>query len=452
MKKWIKRLLGVLAALVLLVAVATAWWWREIRTLVDTGSLNGKETAVPKSAGTTLPPLAKGDGDWVCWRGGSGDGRSAVTGIRKDWSGGLRKLWEVGFLCQGNAGATWSAPVVQGNRLVACGRGPGKDLVFCLDSATGGLLWQASYEAEAKSNHGAGPRATPCIDDDRVYTFGRNGDLACWRLLDGKAVWRQNVGAAGGKEPQWGHSSSPRVVGDVVVVQGGGAARVVAYDKLTGKLAWKTGQGKAGYAGLVTMEIDGTRAILAFHGEGLTALSAESGAQLWDVIWRTSYDVNATTPVVSGQNVFITSGYNTGCALLKVTKTGAKFVWRNQVIASHHSDPYLIDGFLYGYSGQSFRNKGAFKCVELKTGEEQWTTDEMGWGTCVYVDEHLLCCDIHGNLYLVKPDPQAFAAVAEWRRALGKIRGPVWTVPVVANGRLYLRFKQRLVCYDIGNT
>jgi len=76
----------------------------------------------------------------------------------------------------------------------------------------------------------------------------------------------------------------------------------------------------------------------------------------------------------------------------------------------------------------------------------------MGWGTCVYVDEHLLCCDIHGNLYLVKPDPQAFAAVAEWRRALGKIRGPVWTVPVVANGRLYLRFKQRLVCYDIGNT
>ena len=449
MKKWQKWLLGIVGALAMLLAVAAARWWPTIAILKGTEGLSGSQKAAPREGAATLPPLTQGEADWVCWRGAKDDGRSTVTGIRTDWSGGLKRLWEVDFLCQGSDAAAWSAPVVRGNRLVVCGRDQDKDMIFCLGPADGRLLWQASYAAKAKASHGAGPRATPYIDGDRVYTFGRNGALACWGLLDGRGLWRRNVHDAGGKEPRWGHSSSPLVVGKLVIVQGGRAAQVIAYDKLTGDVAWKCSGDRPGYAALTTMALGDTLAILAFHGKGLAALAADSGAKLWDTPWPTPFEVNATTPVVAGDTVFITSGYGTGGALLRASKTDAKTVWSNDAIASHHSDPYIIDGFLYGYSGQSFQNRGDFKCVDLQTGDETWATDEVGWGTCVLVDGHLLCCDILGNLFLVKPRPDAFTKVAEWPDALGKTRGPVWTIPVIANGRLYLRFKQRLVCYEL---
>ena len=135
--------------------------------------------------------------------------------------------------------------------------------------------------------------------------------------------------------------------------------------------------------------------------------------------------------------------------LVQISGEKAETVWTNKTIASHNSDPYIIDGFIYGYSGMSNQNGGDFKCVEVDSGVEKWSTGEMGWGTCVWVDDHLLCCDIKGNIYLMKPDPEKFIKAAELSKALGDVKGPVWTIPVVANGRLYLRCKQRLVCYDI---
>jgi outer membrane protein assembly factor BamB len=188
-----------------------------------------------------------------------------------------------------------------------------------------------------------------------------------------------------------------------------------------------------------------------FHGKGLAALDSGDGKELWNTVWETPYDVNATTPLVDGARIFITSGYGVGCELLKADRSGVAIVWRNKTIASHHSDPFIIGGHLYGYSGQSMQNRGSFKCVELETGAEKWVTGEMGWGTCVYVDGHLLCCDIKGNLTLMKPDPSEFIKAAGMPRALGDIRGPVWTVPVLANGKLYLRFKQTLMCYEFSS-
>jgi len=132
-----------------------------------------------------------------------------------------------------------------------------------------------------------------------------------------------------------------------------------------------------------------------------------------------------------------------------VEDTTVEPLWRSKVIASHHSDPVIIDGYIYGYSGQSNQNKGQFKCVKLESGEEKWSTGEIGWGTMVYVDGHLLCMDIEGNLFLVNPDPSGFKKVAELRGALGDVIHPAWTIPVIANGRLYLRYMQRLLCYDL---
>jgi outer membrane protein assembly factor BamB len=378
MKKW---LLGIVGTGILAIIVVAAVKWPSISILKGTDGLNGDIEVIPDTAPKNLKSLTKGGADWISWLGANGDNRSLVTGIKKDWSYGLKKLWQVDYLCQDNSSATWSAPVVQGNRLVVCGRDSENDLVFCLDAEEGTMLWQGSYAAEANTSHGSGPRATPYIDDDRVYTYGKSGDLVCWSLFDGEELWTTNVSFEGGALPQWGLSSSPLVLGDLVIVQGGGSARTVAYDKMTGKVIWKSGNGLAGYAAVTKMDIDAKTVILSFHGGGIAAIDAKNGSELWNMPWETPWNVNATTPITIGGRVFITSGYKTGGAMLKASLDGAETLWQNETISSQHSDPILIDGLLYGYSGDSSQNKGSFKCVDTENGAEIWATNDMGWGT-----------------------------------------------------------------------
>ena len=443
-----KRLVITLVSIFVLVLASLIMVYFARLAIRGEEDIRGPLGAIPKTT-AVLTPVKHGPADWPCWRGLDDDGKSTVTGIRKDWSGGLKKLWELDYLCQGRQSVTWSAPAVQGNRLVAPGRDEKKDIVFCLDPNNGELLWLGSYEAKAGTSHGSGARATPYIDDDRVYTFGRSGDLACWRLDNGVLLWKRNVSEIGGKMPRWGHSSSPLVYDDKVFVQGGGNALVVAYHKMTGDLVWKAMEGEAGYAAPTLINMGEKIGLLIFYATGLACLDPHDGRTFWSVPWETRYNVNATTPAVSGTTIFITSGYGTGCQALQVGDTGADVLWRNKVIAAHHSDPVVIDGFIYGYSGQSSQNRGYFKCVKLDNGEEKWSTRKVGWGTTLYIDGHLLCMDIKGNLFLVKPDPGAFRKVTEFKHALGKVRHTSWTIPVIANGKLYLRYMQRLVCYSL---
>ena len=378
-KKWLKIVLGVLGVLVLGLGVLVILNWESVEILAGTGDLSDPPQEIPEIVAPAMALREKGEADWPCWRGVEGNAKSTVTGIIKDWSSGLKQAWEVNYLCQGQASATWSAPVVQGDRLIVCGRDEGHDLVFCLNAGNGNLLWRADYAASATDNHGTGMRATPFIDQDRVYTFGRGGDLVCWNLNDGTTLWHKSVQDEGGREPKWGHSSSPLVSGEHVLVQGGGTARVIAYDKRSGAVVWKSGQGDAGYAPLVSVTLDDRPAYLAFHGKGLAAVAADTGQELWDTPWETSFGVNATTPLVSGDQVFITSGYKTGAQLLKVSDTSTTTLWKTKAMAAHHSDGYVLDGFLYGYSGQSMQNRGAFKCLDFASGAEKWSTNEMGW-------------------------------------------------------------------------
>lgn len=448
-KKVLKIVLGVIGVLLLGLGIYIALNWESVEILTGTEDLTDQPGEIPEPVEPVVALRDTGEADWPCWRGADGDAKSTVTSISKDWSNGLKQVWEVDYLCQARASATWSAPVVQGDRLVVCGRDEGNDLIFCLNAVDGSLLWWTQYAADATSNHGMGMRATPYIDENRIYTFGRNGDLVCWNLKDGAKLWHKNVREEGGAEPKWGHSSSPFISGEKVLVQGGGTARVIAYDKLSGQVIWKSGNGNAGYAPIVPVRLGERDAYLAFHGDGLAAVTEDTGAELWNITWKTPFGVNATTPLVTGDKVLITSGYKTGAQLLKVSDTGAETLWKTRAMAAHHSDGHIMDGFLYGYSGQSMQNKGAFKCLELAGGTVKWSTNEMGWGTCVYVEGHLMCLDIKGNLFLMKPDPDKFIKVTELRKALGDVKGPAWTLPVIANGKLYLRFKQRLVCYSI---
>ncbi len=450
MFKKIMKILIVIVAIIMVAIIGLAfWYWDTISIMSSNKDVHGTVKTIPDFENTEIPSITKGESDWISWRGTNGDNRSTVTGIITDWAKGLEKVWDVDFLCQGEASATWSAPVIQGNRLIVCGRKDSNEVIFCLNPKTGNLIWKKSYLAPANSSYGTGSRATPWIDDNRVFTFCRSGNLVCWNLLDGSKLWHKNVNNEGGKEHTWGHSTSPLVTDELVIVNGGGTARTIAYDKITGNVKWKSGSGLAGYAALSSMKIEDKQVVLTFHGKGLAAIILADGKELWDLAWETSYDVNATTPLTIGNQVFITSGYETGSELLKVSKSDATIIWKNKNFAAHHSDPFIIDGYIYGYSGDSMQNRGSFKCIEIKTGIEKWSTNKIGWGTCSYVDGYLLCSDIKGNLFLIKPNPENFSMVTKMPKALGKVKGAVWTKPIIANGKLYLRFKQKLICYNI---
>lgn len=448
MKTYVKVIL-IIAACVC--GVVAYFGYRLYQLINGSEKLAGSRCAIPATiAPDRLPPLSTGEADWPNWRGTNFDGKSATTGIVTNWSQGLKKAWQVDYLCQDQATASWSAPVVRGNRLIIPGRDAVNDLVFCIDSGSGGLMWVGSYEAPAGTSHGPGARATPFIDDDRVYTFGRSGDLACWQLLDGKLLWRKNVKDEGGVEPGWGYSGTPLVTAGKVIVQGGGKALVLAYDKMNGNVLWKSLEGEAGFSASVPVRRDGKPVhVLVYHAKALSCLDVDNGREIWRMPWETSYGVNATTPAVDGSIIFHSSGYKMGCQALRLKDDGVEVLWKNDVIAAQHSDPVIINGYVYGYSGDSSSNRGRFKCVELGTGRELWSTDKVGQGTVTFADGYLVCLDIKGNLFLVKADPASFQLAGEIRSAVKDVSDFAWTVPVIANGRLYLRYLQRLTCYQL---
>jgi outer membrane protein assembly factor BamB len=197
------------------------------------------------------------------------------------------------------------------------------------------------------------------------------------------------------------------------------------------------------------MVVGGETQILFFHAAGLSGHAADDGRELWTMPWTTPYDVNATTPVVRDNEVFITSGYGTGGALLEVAGDDYRVVWSNNALAAQHSDPVLIDGHLYGYTGDSNGRGSAFVCLEWATGNEKWRTNELGWGTVTWVDGRLLCQDRASNLYLVQAEPEGLTIQTTFQNAIPGIRQSALTVPVAANDKLYLRYRQLLVCYDL---
>lgn len=444
-----KRYVKVILVIIPIVLLAGAYFGYQIyQSIMGSEALSGKQGNIPTPM-EPMPPLTTGIADWTNWRGANFDGKNAFMGIQTDWSNGLKKVWNVNYLCQDKATASWSAPVVQGNRLIVPGRDEKNDLVFCIHADTGELIWKGSYESEAGNSHGPGSRATPFINEDRVYTFGRSGDLVCWQLEDGKLLWRTNVKDAGGIGPTWGFSTTPLVLDDKVIVQGGGDALVIAYDKRSGDMLWKAMEGEAGYAAAITMKIEDEVKLLIYHGTGLSCLDPTDGKVLWTVPWATDYGVNATTPIISNDIIFHTSGYKMGGEAIQVTQSGYTVLWKNNLMEAQHTDPILIDGYLYGYSGESSRNNGQFKCIELTSGMEMWSTGELGQGTITFVDGHLICLDIKGNVFLVKPDPSAFVEIGRIKSAIEDVKNPAWTVPVVANGKLHLRYVQLLVCYKL---
>lgn len=362
------------------------------------------------------------------------------AGILAAWpADGSRALWKA------PAGEGYAAPAVADGRLYLFAAHKNRAFVRCLDAAMGRRRWEVGYAGVYKGTHGNGPRSTPLVHEGRVYTVGGTGMMHCLDAATGKVLWRKNILRAFHAENiGWGVSFSPLVEKNMLLISPGGpGASMVALDKVSGEVIWQSESDRAGYASPVAATIGGVRQAVFFTGSGLVAVRPEDGGVLWRYPWTTNWGVNATTPVISENLCLITSGYGNGCAVLELDGAGAKELWRTKVLGSQFSTPVVVGGHIYGFDGSA--GSGTLKCVNLKTGTETWRQDGFRHGSLIHADGRLIVLGEKGELVLVDAAPDAYRERGRKRLPNGRY----WTVPVLADGRLYVRSERLLFAFDV---
>jgi outer membrane protein assembly factor BamB len=384
--------------------------------------------------------------DWPQFRGPSRDGTSAEKGLLATWpEKGPPLVWDM------EVGEGYSGPVVAGGRLILFHRLGDQEVVQCLDAANRKKRWKYSYATAYKDDYGKGdgPRSTPVIAGKRVHTLGAGGLLLCLGLEDGKKVWARALHEDYQvKKNFFGVGATPLVEGELVLVNvGAKGAGIVAFARDTGKEVWKATDAGASYASPVAATIGGVRHAIFFTREGVVSLDPKNGKVRFQKRWRSrnAASVNAATPVVVKDHVFISASYDTGAVLLKVGKDSAKEVWSgDEALSSHYETSVHHNGFLYGFDGR--QESGArLRCVEFKTGKVRWTKEGFGCGSVILADGKLIILTENGDLVLAEPTPAAYREKARASVLSSPCRAPL----ALANGLLYLRDDKKLLCLNL---
>ena len=396
---------------------------------------------------------------WPRFHGPNGDNISPETGLLKEWpEGGPKLLWTVEKL-----GFGYSSVTIAHDTIYTAGNVPSKEStdekedmrteITALDF-DGKRRWTFN-EYPAFVDHMLGTRATPTIDGDRLYHKSPVGDVFCINAKTGKGIWGVNILEMFKAENiTWALSESLLVDGDnVICCPGGPETAVVAFNKMTGKLVWKSASAeadKASYASPILVEYGGLRIILTMTGKALIGVNADTGKLLFRHLHETTHDANVANPVFHEGQVFISSGYGAGSELVKLTVDGenvkAEQVWESKELDNHHGGVILVDGYLYGASDRL--NNGKWICLDWKTGEMKYAEKGVGKGSATYAEGMLYTLSESHHLGLVKATPDAHELICRFEiPPLGKStsRGH----PVVCGGRLYIRHNEYLYAYDI---
>jgi outer membrane protein assembly factor BamB len=382
--------------------------------------------------------------DWPQWRGPLRDGKSSETNLLKQWpSGGPKLLWTAQGLGDG-----YSSLSVSQGRIFTLGQHGDTQSVLAFDTATGRQIWRTAIGGPYRERRGDGPRSVPTVEGDRLWAFAADGTLASLELKSGKKLWSLNaVDNLGGSVPHWGYSESPLVDGSNVIFNAGGnGTAVVAVDKQTGKLVWKSQSDRAAYSSAILAPVGKVRQLLTFTSQGALAVRADNGELLWRYDNIANRTANIATPIFHNGYAFYSSDYGTGCALLKLEAAGggvkASEVYFNRDMKNHYSSSVLVGENVYGYSST------ILTAMKLMTGEVTWRDRSVGKGSVGYADGHLYALGENGTVALVEANPSVYAEKSRFTLPSRSSR-PAWAPPVIANGVLYIRDQDNLFAYRV---
>ena len=418
--------------------------------------------------------------DWPQWLGPQRDGIWRETGILERFpTNGLHVRWRVPI------GGGYSGPAVAKGRVYVMdrqlptnvsnptnafdrGQIPGAERVLCLNEADGKIQWQHQYNCPYTVSYAAGPRATPTVHDDKVYTLGSEGNLVCLGAEKGGVVWARDFKKDFGvKTPTWGFASHPLVDGKKLICLAGGEGSVaVAFDKDTGRELWRALTAKEiGYAPPMIYTFAGKRQLIIWHPQAVNALDPETGKLIWTVPQTPSVraGMSIPTPRQAGDLLFLTSFYN-GSLLLRVDSDQPLVVWQSKKVTEMNTDalhtvmatPLIENGYIYGPCSY-----GQFRCLKLETGERIWETfaptagKSERWGNAFIVkhgDTSFLFSET-GDLIIAKLSPEKYEEISRAHLIDPVNRDPgrlvVWCHPAFANRSVYVRNDQEIICASL---
>ncbi|MCP4190977.1 MAG: PQQ-binding-like beta-propeller repeat protein [Planctomycetaceae bacterium] len=390
--------------------------------------------------------------DWPQWRGPDRTGISQEKELLQAWpEEGPTLLW-----LNENCGIGYSAPTVAKDHLVTMGARDNVEQLICLDANSGEELWAIDVGENYENGWGDGPRSSPTIDGERVFALGANGDLVCAELATGKVQWKVDLADLGGSVPDWGYSESVLVDGNqVVCTPGGDEGALIALDKQTGKKIWQSESftDAAHYSSVIVADVAGQRQYIQLTQRSVVGIDAKTGKVLWRTDWPGRVAV-VPTPIYRDGHVYVSSGYGAGCDLFRIGPNGeVASVYDEEVkkvMKNHHGGVVLVGDHLFGYS-----DRVGWVCQEWMSGELVWREREaLGKGALCYADGRLYCLSKDdGMVVLVEPIVGGWQEHGRFKLSpqtkLRKPKGRIWTHPIVANGRLFLRDQELLFCYDV---
>lgn len=404
--------------------------------------------------------------DWPGFRGPHRDGICKETGLLQAWpKAGPPKVWTAA-----NLGVGFGTPAVADGKIFGTGTRGGKEGVWALNEATGKELWFSPFAApRAKLNQNNGPSGTPTYDAGKLYAVSSTGVLACLDAkANGKVLWQKDYQTDyGARVPGWGFTESPLVDGDKLICAPGSAkATVVALDKATGKEIWKTelpgGAGGAnGYSSPIKATVAGVPMYVVLLGQsaGVVGVNADTGKLLWQYTGKaaTGGTAQIPIPIVYGDNVWVSSSYGGGAALIQLVPSGKDAftvkeikAYRKPELNNHHGGMVLVGDHIYFGHDQ---NQGNPVCVAAKTGEIKWGPEKppaggAGSAAVLYADGRLYFRYQNGTMVLVEPSPEELKVVSSFKlpEPSGK---ESWPHPVIANGKLYIRDQEKLHCFNV---
>ena len=386
-----------------------------------------------------------------------GPGRNGVYGgppLAAAWpAGGPKVVWRK------QVGAGFAGPAVAGDRLILFHRVGREEVVEALNARTGAAQWRYAYPTAYRDDFGfdEGPRAVPVVANGRIYTFGAEGQLHAIDLTTGRRIWSvDTMTQFGVRKGFFGAAGSPlvedgRVIANIGGKNAGKGAGIVAFNADTGAVLWTATDHEAGYSSPVGATFEGQRRAVFLTRNGLVGLDPASGGVMFQRPWRSrsQSSVNAATPVVVGDLIFVSATYETGAALVRVKGSQLTELWSgDEMMSNHYATSVYHNGFLYGFHGRQEFNP-SFRAVEMKTGAVKWSEDKFHAGTVILAGDRLLILRETGELVLAAATPEAFRPIARAQILPPTVR----SYPALADGFLYARnndtHNDSLVCLDL---